>query len=197
MPSSSSQHLLLARDALDKIIPLVKETWDTHLYANTCTALVDPPIRPKRTKGEDVDMDAPVSTSMPEGPKTAEGQGHMDIEWIESVREKERGEMGRLDTELKGYSSNLIKESMRVSLACKAWLTVAHVPRFRPSRHEVRQIHRYAKVLRQCERVQYEPDQYGRAGRCGHRGRSTPDSLTIGVSCFQRGERSSRTHIQA
>lgn len=85
-------------------------------------ALADPPIKGRKGgRPEDVDMEggsasaSGVPASGAGGAKTAEGQGHVDIDWIEGVREAERKEMSRLDTELKGYSSNLIKESMRVS----------------------------------------------------------------------------------
>jgi COP9 signalosome complex subunit 1 len=81
-------------------------------------ALTDPPIKSRSSaKGDDVELGgAGDAAAGSESAKTAEGQGHVDVDWIESVRESERKEMSRLDTELKGYSSNLIKESMRVSV---------------------------------------------------------------------------------
>lgn len=44
-----------------------------------------------------------------------EENGIPDMEWVDEVRENERKEAGRLDVELRGYMSNLIKESIRVS----------------------------------------------------------------------------------
>lgn len=46
---------------------------------------------------------------------TGNARGEIDVEWVESVREQERKETGKLDVELRGYMSNLIKESIRVS----------------------------------------------------------------------------------
>jgi COP9 signalosome complex subunit 1 len=106
LSSPSTSTIPLARDALKRLIPLIKETWDVNMYVSVSNTLADPPIA-KRATG-DVDMDDTA--------KTSEGQGRVDIDWIDSVRESERKEMGKLDTELKGYSSNLIKESMRVCL---------------------------------------------------------------------------------
>jgi len=40
---------------------------------------------------------------------------NVDAEWVERVEEEGRREAGKLDVELKGYMSNLIKESIRVS----------------------------------------------------------------------------------
>jgi hypothetical protein len=53
-----------------------------------------------------------------EGAEGKEEDGYADMEWVEEVREMERKESGRLDVELRGYMSNLIKESIRVSLGC-------------------------------------------------------------------------------
>jgi COP9 signalosome complex subunit 1 len=36
------------------------------------------------------------------------------MDWVESARDAERKEGSRLDVELRGYMSNLIKESIRV-----------------------------------------------------------------------------------
>jgi hypothetical protein len=52
-------------------------------------------------------------------PRLAEGQGlvgpHAVLGWYETAEEQLRKESTRLDVELKGYMSNLIKESIRVS----------------------------------------------------------------------------------
>ena len=41
--------------------------------------------------------------------------GGPDVEWMEETADNVRREGGRLDVELRGYMSNLIKESIRVS----------------------------------------------------------------------------------
>jgi COP9 signalosome complex subunit 1 len=50
-----------------------------------------------------------------DGVKGTEEAGVADMEWVEDARENERRESARLDVELRGYMSNLIKESIRVS----------------------------------------------------------------------------------
>ena len=52
---------------------------------------------------------------MMDGVKGREEAGVPDMEWVEEARENERREAARLDVELRGYMSNLIKESIRVS----------------------------------------------------------------------------------
>jgi len=63
-----------------------------------------------------------------------------DTAWVERVEEEGKREAGKLDVELKGYMSNLIKESIRVSVfafLCRgaadvllAWTdNTAHLPR--------------------------------------------------------------------
>lgn len=44
----------------------------------------------------------------------ASARGEIDMDWVESARDAERKEGSRLDVELRGYMSNLIKESIRV-----------------------------------------------------------------------------------
>jgi hypothetical protein len=54
----------------------------------------------------------------PVGDSGGEAMGEPNMAWVEAVREKERKEGGRLDVELRGYSNNLIKESIRVGVLC-------------------------------------------------------------------------------
>ena len=49
-----------------------------------------------------------------------------DMEWVERVEEEGKREAGKLDVELKGYMSNLIKESIRVSRALVFCRLAAH-----------------------------------------------------------------------
>ena len=53
-----------------------------------------------------------------DGVKGREEAGVPDIDWVEETRENERREAARLDVELRGYMSNLMKESIRVSPYC-------------------------------------------------------------------------------
>lgn len=46
-----------------------------------------------------------------------EAEGVPDRAWVDEVRREEKQEMTKTDVELRGYMSNLIKESIRVSTA--------------------------------------------------------------------------------
>lgn len=44
-----------------------------------------------------------------------EAEGKPDMAWVKRVRKEEKKEITKTDVELRGYMSNLIKESIRVS----------------------------------------------------------------------------------
>lgn len=167
--ATSSQQpatLALARITLERLVPLIKSTWDTNTYLSVMGMLMDPPIGAGRAstgssglgsasgkKGEDEAMDgsdyasattfsgqSSSRTQPPSSPTARKGsmagaagtngssskdlieaKGQIDIDWVEDTREAERMELAKLDTELKGYSSNLIRESMRVSIIFSTW----------------------------------------------------------------------------
>lgn len=113
----SPESVQLARTALQRLLPLLKSTWDTSLYLRVATALEDTRSgalqKPRpAAQGEDEVMDDGSRLSIPTiaGP----ARGDIDQEWVQGVRESERRETGKLDVELRGYMSNLIKESIRV-----------------------------------------------------------------------------------
>jgi hypothetical protein len=67
-------------------------------------------------KAEDEGMDGIESArSTVKTTEVAAARGDVDVAWVDSVRELERKEGGKLEVELRGYMSNLIKESIRVS----------------------------------------------------------------------------------
>lgn len=45
-----------------------------------------------------------------------EPEAELDKEWIERTDEANKNETARLETELRGYKNNLVKESVRVCL---------------------------------------------------------------------------------
>jgi len=45
-----------------------------------------------------------------------ESDGKADTAWIAKVKEEEKREMTKTEIDLRGYMSNLIKESIRVSI---------------------------------------------------------------------------------
>jgi COP9 signalosome complex subunit 1 len=49
-----------------------------------------------------------------------EPEAILDQDWIDRTERENANELHRLDSELKGYRNNLIKESIRVSDACQA-----------------------------------------------------------------------------
>lgn len=79
----------LASSALQIAIPLILESSNTALYINTIQ-----------------DYNALPSTTDPI---------HLDHGWIEEISSKNSIEKNRLEFELKQYTSNMIKESIRVS----------------------------------------------------------------------------------
>lgn len=53
-----------------------------------------------------------------EGVAPNEPEAVRDEEWISTTDRQNQAETARLETELKGYKNNLIKESIRVRLVC-------------------------------------------------------------------------------
>jgi COP9 signalosome complex subunit 1 len=110
--------LEIARTALIRAIPHIKETWDHRLYLECVNQI-------KRTLGKPVrDIGGPAGNSDDEGegqedePMASEGEegdGVIDSAWVKRVKEEEKREVTKMDVDLRGYMSNLIKESIRVS----------------------------------------------------------------------------------
>ena len=98
-----SSHPSLARLAYIQLYPKIKNgTLDHQLYLRIMTELNT--IVTTESNGMDVDGGGIVGEAM----------GVPDMEWVEETMETERKEVARLDVELRGYMSNLIKESIRV-----------------------------------------------------------------------------------
>jgi hypothetical protein len=53
-----------------------------------------------------------------------EADGKADTAWIARVKEEEKREMTKTEIDLRGYMSNLIKESIRVSISCSSSVMV-------------------------------------------------------------------------
>lgn len=103
--------LTLIRTALERaIIHLKAETWDVQTYAEA--GIIIDTIN-QLQKGKSASTSASASTEM-----EVDGlESVLDVKWIESTKENEKKEYARLDVELRGYLSNLIKESIRVGFA--------------------------------------------------------------------------------
>lgn len=107
----------LSLAAARRLAGLVKSrTWDTQLYMRI-TTLIDALINaPQNLAGGDaMDIEPAVPVAEKASGQSGEENGVPDFEWIEEAQEAERKENARLDVELRGYMSNLIKESIRVS----------------------------------------------------------------------------------
>lgn len=111
-PSQSPNTIALARAALLRLIPLLRGTLDVGLYNTTLAYLARVSAASTGAGARDDSMGADESASAVSG---KEAEGVPDNEWIEDAGETERKENSRLDVELRGYMSNLIKESIRVS----------------------------------------------------------------------------------
>lgn len=110
-PTPSPTALSLARAALLRVIPYIRaSTWDYPLYVRVVSQL-DAILQPDKSGGG-------VEVEAMDGVKGHEEAGVPDMEWLEEARENERKEAARLDVELRGYMSNLIKESIRVCIEC-------------------------------------------------------------------------------
>ena len=94
------------------VYKLIKDqTWDHQSYLAIMTRLEHLSAAERKTA-----MEIEVAASTDAGWDGIRGEvmGVPDMEWVEEVMEKERKETARLDVELRGYMSNLIKESIRV-----------------------------------------------------------------------------------
>jgi COP9 signalosome complex subunit 1 len=116
-PKPSPRSLGLAREALIHSLPHIKLTWDWRLYTQVCE-MISTTLHPELLKAAPDAMEVEVPTpSADNGPggSGSEYEGVVDTEWVEEIKEAERKEVARMDVELRGYMSNLIKESIRVS----------------------------------------------------------------------------------
>ena len=133
VPTSSThppppQLVNFALTALRRALMHVKSsTWDTTLYLRIL-GQIDTLLHPVSGDGMDVERKG-----------SGEEAGVPDTDWVEETLENERKEISRLDVELRGYMSNLIKESIRVSIrlprkpsrSSGGWLmTIAYLSRF-------------------------------------------------------------------
>ncbi|OWZ44948.1 COP9 signalosome complex subunit 1 [Cryptococcus neoformans c45] len=123
-PSPSASEL--AKTALLKLIPLVKSsTWDINTYLWSVSVLftiVHPGQRWKAAEEMEVDRDdeeeGGITKITSRGTPPGEGKeedGFPDERWINETRDTVAKEVSRLDVELRGYMSNLIKESIRLT----------------------------------------------------------------------------------
>jgi COP9 signalosome complex subunit 1 len=112
--------LLVARTALLRAIPHIKETWDHKLYLQCIvqinqtlgksTGITGTAATDSDNEGEeDGDGDEPMTGG------GEEGEGKPDMAWVHRVKDEEKKEMTKTEIDLRGYMSNLIKESIRVS----------------------------------------------------------------------------------
>ncbi|WVR08336.1 hypothetical protein IAU60_005389 [Kwoniella sp. DSM 27419] len=141
----TAQTLDLARTALSRLIPLLKsETWDhpsylraihqAHIVSTSSisasdsrrgsgSAAASASVAELTVDESKMDVDSVGHRAGPAGARS-EMDGMPDMDWVESVRENERKENSRLDVELRGYLSNLIKESIRLTYLAFAQLSV-------------------------------------------------------------------------
>lgn len=92
----------------------------TGKHASRATADEEENERGRGGGGEE-DEDEPMADSIGDlgGAAGEEADGKPDVAWLQAVKEEEKKEILRTDVELRGYMSNLIKESIRVSIiAC-------------------------------------------------------------------------------
>ena len=127
-PATTDPKLLaFARTALLRAIPHIKKTWDYNLYLRSIAQINETLGRPSQVNrptsdddgaaDEDEDEeDEPMADSIGDLAGTGnEAEGVPDRAWVEAVKEEEKREVTKTDVELRGYMSNLIKESIRVS----------------------------------------------------------------------------------
>ncbi|CAD6589248.1 MAG: hypothetical protein TREMPRED_005305, partial [Tremellales sp. Tagirdzhanova-0007] len=99
--SPTPKALALARAALLRLLPHIRaSTWDHGLYLRA-VALLDSLLHPGKVGRDAESMD---------GVKGREETGVPDMDWVEEAMENQQRETSRLDVELRGYLSNLIKE---------------------------------------------------------------------------------------
>nr|ODN91286.1 hypothetical protein L203_01491 [Cryptococcus depauperatus CBS 7841] len=130
-PSPSSD--LLARNAILRLIPRLKsETWDLEVYLEMLSALYslshagqswtpldDMDIDGNDNSGRLGELSPAIGKGMtfrpPDNQSGKEEDGFPDEDWVNNVRETATREFNRLDVELRGYMSNLIRESIRLT----------------------------------------------------------------------------------
>lgn len=113
-PALAGQALTLALSAIQS------STLDTTLYEQAFQK-----YRQHITAIQAGDIQNPVAVAWYESVK-----GHevpIDRVWLEQTRKEVQSTQDRLEVELKGYSTNLIKESIRVSLLSRWWFKCGRV----------------------------------------------------------------------
>jgi COP9 signalosome complex subunit 1 len=96
-----------------RAIPHIKETWDHKLYLQ-CISQINLTLGRAPLRAA-VDSDGEEEDE-PMAGEGEEADGKADTAWIASVKEEEKREMTKTEIDLRGYMSNLIKESIRVGL---------------------------------------------------------------------------------
>ncbi|KAL1409446.1 hypothetical protein Q8F55_003429 [Vanrija albida] len=122
----SPRALELARTAALRAIVLLKaETWDSESYLRAVRQ-VDATLHPDRAETIDAgpSTDEPMDIDSAHGKKGGESDGRPDGAWVEKVREAADADKAKLEVELSGYLSNLIKESIRLTYLALAQLAL-------------------------------------------------------------------------
>jgi COP9 signalosome complex subunit 1 len=115
-PATNDPRLLaFARTALVRAIPRVKETWDHGLYLRCVSQINETLGQPATSIPRGADSDDEGDDDEPMSGEANEAEGKPDMAWVKRVKEEEKKEITKTDVELRGYMSNLIKESIRVS----------------------------------------------------------------------------------
>ncbi|WVQ96389.1 hypothetical protein IAU59_003494 [Kwoniella sp. CBS 9459] len=120
-PPPSSTSYQLAKAAIQRLIPHLKnETWDHPLYLQILSQ-----IKTRNPSDElNMDLDGVPAAGTGGGVQGKEEDGIPDLDWVDEARQQERKESSCLDVELRGYLSNLIKESIRLTYLSFAQLSV-------------------------------------------------------------------------
>jgi hypothetical protein len=104
-----------------RAIPHIKETWDHKLYLQ-CISQINLTLgRAPLRAAADSDGEEEDEPMAGEG---EEADGKADTAWIARVKEEEKRETTKTEIDLRGYMSNLIKESIRVSISCSSSVMV-------------------------------------------------------------------------
>jgi COP9 signalosome complex subunit 1 len=167
--TTNPKALLIARTALLRAIPHIKETWDHRLYLQ-CISQINQTLgrAPLRVATADSDGEGEEEDE----PMTGEGEeadGKADMAWISRVKEEEKREMTKTEIDLRGYMSNLIKESIRVSASLcnlgieEERLRTGDTPRYRPNEHQEWKPRCCIEGIRKCSRLLDESKSTPRA----------------------------------
>jgi COP9 signalosome complex subunit 1 len=109
--NASPKAISIARAAASQAIPLLKETWDTENYYRAVSFVAKCISRAPGAEPMDVDSASACAEAQ---------NGKPDQSWAAQTGRNAKAETSRLNVELNGYMSNLIKESIRVScLRCR------------------------------------------------------------------------------